>query len=224
MVKITAHSGCDDTKDNSLEYLKYALNTEANAIEVDVRMNDKGDLVLGHDTGSDIELKEAFDLLSKHPDKKMNCDLKQRGLELVVYDLAKKCHVSSQLIYSGNVDLSKCLQQVGFEDVEVYMNIENVYPEIYESLLNGKRVNSLKDVMQRISEAGVHTVNLEYHLLEHEYTCDELAVLAENYQLNFSAWTVNNADDIQLIMNHKYVDNITTRSLKTTLEMRKELC
>ena len=39
---ITAHSGCDETPENSLEFLRTALQSEADAVEVDVRKNGEG--------------------------------------------------------------------------------------------------------------------------------------------------------------------------------------
>ena len=46
---ITAHSGCDGTPENSLEFLRTALQSEADAVEVDVRKNGEGKLILSHD-------------------------------------------------------------------------------------------------------------------------------------------------------------------------------
>lgn len=46
---ITAHSGCDGTEDNSLEFVTYALRSEAGCLEVDVRKGQDGDLILSHD-------------------------------------------------------------------------------------------------------------------------------------------------------------------------------
>lgn len=39
---ITAHSGADGTKENSLEFVAYAMQTGADALEVDVRMGENG--------------------------------------------------------------------------------------------------------------------------------------------------------------------------------------
>ena len=46
---ITAHSGADGTKENSLEFVAYAMQTGADALEVDVRMGENGILILSHD-------------------------------------------------------------------------------------------------------------------------------------------------------------------------------
>ena len=42
---ITAHSGADGTKENSLEFVAYAMQTGADALEVDVRMGENGILI-----------------------------------------------------------------------------------------------------------------------------------------------------------------------------------
>ena len=47
--RITAHSGADDTVENSLEFIYYCIGTGANALEVDVRRDKHGELVLSHD-------------------------------------------------------------------------------------------------------------------------------------------------------------------------------
>lgn len=46
---ITAHTGADGTPDNSLEYVRYALTTNADTLEVDIRPIDDGTLVISHD-------------------------------------------------------------------------------------------------------------------------------------------------------------------------------
>ena len=36
MCEITAHSGCDGTPDNSMEFVRYALASEGNCLEADI--------------------------------------------------------------------------------------------------------------------------------------------------------------------------------------------
>ena len=59
---ITAHSGADGTKENSLEFVAYAMQTGADALEVDVRMGENGILILSHDkTDEDaVRLADVF--------------------------------------------------------------------------------------------------------------------------------------------------------------------
>ncbi len=44
---------------------------------------------------------------------KINCDLKEAGLEGCVYRLAKRMGVEKQLIYSGDVDPDNILKHTG---------------------------------------------------------------------------------------------------------------
>ena len=79
---ITAHSGADGTKENSLEFVKYAMQTGADALEVDVRMGENGILILSHDkTDEDAaRLADVFRMMRERPQMRINCDLKEYGL------------------------------------------------------------------------------------------------------------------------------------------------
>ena len=96
---ITAHSGCDGTPENSLEFLRTALLSEADAVEVDVRKNGEGKLILSHDETEEdaVTLEEAFRMAEGIPKKKINCDLKQKGLEEEIYRLALEYGMESRL-------------------------------------------------------------------------------------------------------------------------------
>ena len=50
---ITAHTGCLGTKANSLDSLRAALESGANAVEFDVRFQTDGTPVLSHDAVQD---------------------------------------------------------------------------------------------------------------------------------------------------------------------------
>ena len=105
MCEITAHSGCDGTPDNSMEFVRYALASEGNCLEADIRRNRDGELILSHDETAEeaVRLGQVFELLKEKPEKRINCDLKTPGLEIPVYQLAKEYGVEGQLIYSGTV-------------------------------------------------------------------------------------------------------------------------
>ncbi len=212
-MKITAHSGCDGTKENSLEFLQYALETNADCVEVDVRKQDEV-LVLGHDEDSGVTLKQAFSLLKKYPGKKMNCDLKNENLEELVYACALEIDVVDQLIYSGYVDIHKCkCGQKGFEKAEVYFNIENIVTNIYEER---KYTDDLETALLKIHRSGIHVVNIEYHFLK-----SYLISLMEQMHLKASVWTVNETDDMERFLNEEVVENMTTRNVKEALEVKK---
>lgn len=222
MAMITAHSGCDHTEDNSLEFIRYALNSGTDCLEVDVRRDARGELTLSHDEarGKNVSLREAFALLWKRPDKKINCDLKLKGLEAPVYRLAQEMKVERQLIYSGEVNpalLSEEKERT-FPRAEVYFNIENLYPRVYEEPDGWYRRERLRTALEMAVRCGVECVNMEYHLM----TDDTLEML-EELKLKGSAWTVNETDEIERLLKSAQVANVTTRNLKGALQVKEEM-
>lgn len=100
--QITAHSGCDQTPDNSMEHVQHALSLPVDAFEIDVHKALDGTLVICHDSKSDEEymraprLKEVFERLRSHPSMCINCDLKDCDIELDVLRLAEECGVTGK--------------------------------------------------------------------------------------------------------------------------------
>ncbi|WMJ90252.1 glycerophosphodiester phosphodiesterase [Anaerocolumna sp. MB42-C2] len=220
MTLITAHSGCDQTKDNSLEFLKYALNTKADCLEVDVQKNEKGILVLSHDEADNNAplLEAAFLMLKEYPDKKINCDLKQRELELEIYKLAEKTGVNKQLIYSGNVDLELIKKgNSRLPQVDIFLNIEILLPEIEELCAS----NNTELLDQGLKRAAMESLNYEIKCINMDYRlCTEsfLVFLKENGIL-CSAWTVNEESILNRFLDYN-IYNITTRTVSAALTIR----
>lgn len=223
---ITAHSGCDGTEDNSLKFVDYVLQTEADCLEVDVRAAADGTLVLGHDAigGMPVKLADVFQRLRGKSEVKINCDLKEPGLEPSVYALAEQYNVESQLIYSGAVNpetLDK--KQALFPKAEIYLNIEQLVPMLETVQAGGAMEQSvlskaLKEALQKATRYDcLSCINMEYHLLSDE-TIEKLKELG----LRASAWTVNEAEDLCRLL-RAGITNITTRSLKKALALRSEL-
>ena len=130
---ITAHSGADHTEENSVAFLRHAFATAADAIEVDVRML-AGELVLAHDgmaASLSVTLRQAFEMLREDQSgKRMNCDLKEEGLERPVYDLAVAAGVAERILYTGSVSVERMRAEGVLQKVEVYLNIEEAVPEL----------------------------------------------------------------------------------------------
>lgn len=222
MAIITAHSGCDRTEDNSVEFIEYALASEADCLEVDVRENWKGELILAHDEngGKNPFLQKAFELLRKHPEKKINCDLKRKGLEGPVYRLASEMGVEQQLIYSGEVNPSFLEKERGekFPGAEIYMNIENIYPKVYEETGADVWPVRMQAALSMAAGLGVRCVNMEYSL----FTEGILAMIRKE-GLKGSAWTVNDTEEIRRLLSREEIENVTTRNLKAALTVREEM-
>jgi glycerophosphoryl diester phosphodiesterase len=211
-MKITAHSGCDNTKMNSMEFLEHASALDIDAVEIDVRKDPEGILVLGHDVQvgeNPVTLEEAFRFINK-TGLLVNCDLKEQGIEEKVVETAKKTGMSvEKLIFSGCVrpcQREERLRRIG--DVEIYMNIEELVPRINESLENGSYPSEedLIKALQLCSETGCRVINTNFHV------CTEgFKKMCEKFQLKISAWTVTDKEDIEQII-RLGVHNITSRA------------
>lgn len=224
MGMITAHSGCDGTKNNSLDFIRYALDTQAECLEVDVRKNSSGELVLSHDESDEncVKLRDALALLRERPGKMMNCDLKHEGLELPVYRLAARLKAADRLIYSGAVS-TKLLgeNENQLQEVEIYINIESICPGIYdetdEKALHPPKLKQLEKVLEEAKHCHASVINMEYSL-----ATDEVLECLSRNGLGCSVWTVDEEPKIRSFL-EKDIANVTTSRLKAALEIRKGL-
>ena len=168
--QITAHSGSDGTPDNSLACVEYALSTAADAFEVDVRRLADGTLALGHDAADHTAptLREVLALAAAKPGVRINCDLKERGLEPDVAALAAECGMSGRLIFSGSVDVNIFAAHPELHDcAEVYLNIEEYVPDLYLNYRNipDFELTAAEIITKVCREHGIATVNMNQVLI-----------------------------------------------------------
>lgn len=215
---ITAHSGADGTKENSLEFVAYAMQTGADALEVDVRMGENGILILSHDkTDEDaVRLADVFRMMGKYPGMRINCDLKECGLEVAVRQLALISGLKTeQILYSGSVRPVPVTESCIWRDVEVFWNIEEYLPHIYKEQ---KEDLLFEQAAYKISRAcrkyGIHTVNVNEKIATEEF----IRVTGEN-DIDLSVWTVNDEERFRELLGQG-VKNITTRNVKMACEVR----
>ncbi|MDO5142249.1 MAG: glycerophosphodiester phosphodiesterase [Eubacteriales bacterium] len=207
---ITAHSGAEDTPDNSLTFVRCALALPIDALEVDVRRRADGTLALGHDAADDHAptLAQAFELVRAHPTMCINCDLKQPGLEQAVYRLALSCGLTGRVIYSGTVDVRAASRVSGLQDaVEIYLNLEEVVPDLYARYRENPdfELHAAETVSAVCRTYGIRTVNM-YHRLVTPRFCDRLA----QQGLGVSAWTIDCPQTMAQILSYG-VHNLTSR-------------
>lgn len=223
---VTAHSGPDGTLDNSLENILYVLQTNADAMELDIRRDQKGELVLSHDPVKDgdkpLTLKEAFEIISQHPTMKINCDLKVGNLEHDVYKLGCDFQLQDRLIYSGSADPEQCKDL----PITLYLNLEYFFDPAIDGAMSEALLESstreevwefLTTCMDSLPSLKAHSLNMYYAVFDKAF---EDGADASRYP--FSLWTVDNLQDIRRHMKVG-VQAITTRRLKEALELRDSL-
>ncbi len=219
---LTAHSGCDGTEDNTLESIAYALGLDVDCVEADVRRGVDGALVLSHDaaTHESAHLEDALAMLRAQPSKKINCDLKEPGLELSVWALAKKMGVGEQLVFSGTVSHHAArVEPYLFSHVDWYLNLELVIPDL--SPFGDRRVLAAPGLVDQLRLAllttGACCINAHYSIAN---TIAYEPILREGIPL--SVWTPGDDCRIRRFCADG-VYNITTRNAKRASQVLREI-
>ena len=216
---LTAHSGCDGTAPNSREYLLYALQSGADALEVDVRRQGET-LVLSHDapTAEPLTLREAFSLLP--PEKQINCDLKTAGLEEAVYCLAKEYGLENRLIFTGEVDPRLFTgENIPFPEVRWFANINNIEPGLeqrIDTMPPEDARKALLDVLQQLT--GLRTAGVNWHYSHAQRVWQEARALG----LGISVWTVDDEKDLRQFLSLNPT-NLTTNRIQLACALREEM-
>lgn len=191
-MNITAHSGCDDFAANSEAYILHALTLPVYALEVDVRRDSDGVLILTHNPPEHgqvyITLREAFSMV-RDSLVKVNCDLKEPGLERDVLDLAGSCGFERErLIFTGTLTDWRDKP----EGCSVWLNAEEVCADMH----------NLDEVMTLAARYGYNVVNIDYHCVN-----ESVIAGAQAHGLKLSLWTI---DDPHQIIHSSQIINITT--------------
>lgn len=218
MSYLTAQSGSDGLADNSMEFVMFFCDKqEVSAIKVDVRMNKEHQLVLHHDTLEDgkcyVALEDVFAYIAggKSPIR-INCDLKETGLEEAVYGLADKYDLWPQVELSGTV---ACRYLSKWRD-QILMNIENGMDDSFHGEHIGRwGENVLLEALAKLSRSQAKVININHQLFT-----DAVREKGKQLALEFSLWTVN---DLNAIGNYEKenIYNITTRKAWTYIQQKK---
>ncbi len=208
---LTAHSGCDATPDNSMEFVRYALTLDVDCLEVDIRLGATGELILTHDaSGAGTPLREAFAALAGHRKMKINCDLKESGLEAAVYALARAEGVQDRLVYSGTV--KKC---AATDQVDWYLNIELLFPGA-SSFADVSPEDALARIVTGMGETGARCLNTHYSIAD-----TPLYPLLKECGVPLSLWTPSEEPLLRRFL-AEGAHNVTTRAARLACALRAE--
>ncbi len=210
-MKITAHSGCDDTPMNSKAYLEHAVQLPVDALEIDIRRAADGTLILTHDAaddGSQLLLKDAFAIIAPSS-LKVNCDLKEYRLEEDVLVLAQEAGIAKErILFSGSVWAHEAGEWPEYLDPEqIYLNIEELDHHIYDSLEQGglPEQQELEQAVELCVETGCKVINVNYRICTPAFmTC------CAEHGIGVSEWTPSTEEDLKKAVALEPV-NITSR-------------
>jgi glycerophosphoryl diester phosphodiesterase len=243
---ITAHSGCDGTPDDSLESIEAGIRYGADAVEVDVRFNKKGVLILSHDEDPEKEyrdhpsLAEAFDLIARDGGIGVNCDIKELDTIRAILELGGEKGISPErLILTGSVTpLSLEENPAILERSSVWINIEE--PLRHFCRTGDEAVRPYRDLIMSGMEEDELLAALKPHaasLMEAVLTgclrwgvkvlnmpyMETMAAMIPRMRergISASVWTVNKEGPLKQLFGLGAL-NVTTRDTRLAVEARK---
>lgn len=208
---VTAHTGCMETEENSIESMEKGIANGAKTVEFDVRFDNSGTPVLSHDepAGGEVTLDEAFKFLSEHAEIKANVDLKSTENLAEVQNLAEKNGVIDRIFFTGVNESFVSAVKKDCPEIKYYLNMN----------VDKKKADDREYILSLVSEVknqGAIGINFDKGSAT-KLLCD---VFRENGLL-VSIWTVNKEAEMHKILNFA-PDNITTKEPKRLAEIIEE--
>ena len=197
---VTAHTGCEGTKDNSLEAIEKGYLSGADIVEFDVHFNSEGEPVLAHDYAADdsVKLKDAFDLVAECEGLRVNVDCKTVDNLKAIVKTAEECGVKDRIFYTG----------IEVKDVET---VKRDTPEVKYYLntdIDKSRKNDelyIRSLVTLTRETGALGLNIHF-----SEASEKMIKIFHQEGLEVSLWTVNKELDMYNVL-VLGCDNITTR-------------
>lgn len=198
---ITAHTGCMDTEENSLESIKVGAENGASIVEFDLYFTKDGEPVLAHDepVGGEVTLDEAFEYISGIDNIKVNVDVKTCDALQKVYPSAQKCGIENRIFYTGINEEDIETVKKDSPEVTYYLNMD-----VDKSKATDK--DYLLSLVEKVKNAGAVGINFNY-----KSATKELVDVFHENGLLVSIWTVNDEYNMYKILSFA-PDNITTRN------------
>ncbi len=199
---VTAHTGCEGTKDNSLESIAKGAEAGADIVEIDLHFLADGTPVLSHNKPDGSEELPTFESALQalcDLDIRMNIDVKATDNIAEVYSLIKKYSLESRVFFTG-------------VEEEKVPAIKSDAPGIPYFLNVGvdKKKNAdfsyLESLTEKVKDCGAIGINMKF-----VNASDELVRFFRSEGLLISLWTANKKKDMLRCL-FLQPDNITTRT------------
>lgn len=197
---VTAHTGCEKTKDNSLDAITVGYGYGADIVEFDLYFDKNGKAVLSHNEpkGNEHSIEEAFSLIAGYKGLRVNVDVKKTDDIKQVVKLAEKYGIKDRIFYTG----------ITASDVEA---VKEATPEIMYYLNKSIDITKINDekyineIIEEVKAAGACGLNIH-----HKGLSSKMVEMFHKQGLFVSVWTVNNRIDMIRVL-LKQCDNITTK-------------
>ena len=197
---ITAHTGCEKSKDNTIESLNAAYESGADIAEFDLNFDSTGNAVLSHNAPIEgcITLDDAFRCIATYKKIKVNVDVKSTNNLKAVVACAEKYSLTERIFYTGIGEEYVPAVKQQTPSVIYYLNVA----------VDRKRKNDvvyLNRLADFVEQQGAVGINLN------KKGCSaKLVEVFHQRKLLVSVWTVNKKFEMLKILSFA-PDNITTR-------------
>ena len=197
---VTAHTGCEKSKDNSLESISAAINAGAQITEFDLRFDGDGKAILSHDDGAEnpVTLDEAFALVAVDDKLMVNVDVKTTDNIKEVYLLSEKYGITNRIFYTGIEEAKVETVKTETPAISYYLNYAPDLSKKYDD-------EYIASLIELVKGAGAVGLNVNY------LKCSKKMVEAFRREgLKVSVWTAKEIFSMIICLN-MMPDNITTR-------------
>lgn len=199
----TAHSGCENTEDNSMEFLRKCVELNVPVAEMDVTFRGDGTPVLLHsgEAGQNEGLlfEDAVKFLCENTNNmRFNLDLKAFNYVGNIRKILDKYSLSQRCFFTGVDSEHTQIVKLDSGAMPYYLNVK---PDI----LKIRNEDYVKSVLAEVARSGAIGINCNY-----KYANETLVkVFRENGYL-VSFWTADNKPLMKYLVSLA-PDNITTR-------------
>ena len=197
---ITAHTGCERSKDNTIDSLHVGCTSGADIVEFDLNFDSQGNAVLSHNApvAGCATLDEAFKCIAGYEKIMVNVDVKNTDNLKAVVACAEKYSLTERIFYTGiGKDFVPAVKQQT-PSVSYYLNVS-----VDRRRKNDEEyLNSLADLVEQQGATGIN--------LNKKGCSQKLVEIFHQRKLLVSVWTVNKKFEMHRILSLA-PDNITTR-------------
>lgn len=231
---ITAHSGCMNTPENSIQSVIEGLKAGAEIIEVDVRATKDQVVVLRHDEYvstpfgrgaiKDLTFKELINfaqneeiiqledilplILENH--RMINLDIKEDSAIHPMIQAIEKYKMIDSVIISGCEKERAAYLKKHYRPYQVLLNA-NTKAGLQSMEINYE--SFIRETCQDAISASCCGININYHICR-----EELLDVARMRCLPVLVWTIDEPDAMEKFLNMG-VHSITTHEVKTLIEL-----
>lgn len=196
---VTAHTGSEGTRANSLKSIITAAANGADVVEFDLLYAKDGTPVMRHSRpvpANAARVEKGFEIIAK-TNLRVNIDVKDPAHIAETLELAEKYGIRERCFFTG-------VGEDWVETVKQQCGGNKYYLNYFINVLKKTDAAYLKEIALKVKNSGAIGLNTEYHCIS-----KELLKALHDEGLELSVWTVNNIDSYREMVKLG-VDNITT--------------